>query len=947
MKQRDRAFCLALTVFFVCPAAVVLAGPGVDPACAPPPTCCGAIIPETTPFDSSTSFHDAGNGCVITDQMDARGAQPVDVTLSTPTLDANGHVWLGWTSRLTATDLRPYLLDTFHRQGPAFWGAPSGMAWFDADTPRIRPVASVSMSDGVYVSGGGVGGKTPIPFCGNANYLFGHADGWLHRSTDGENWEVVGLFPATVMAPLQSGALLRVRTTTGSGPEAYRSDDDGVTWTRSVWADSGAPFSFLTPNATIVNWGVHQAQNGTIIMVEYSVNSNGRYIYRSVDDGVSWSLVHDSGFDVIHHYHAVCKQEALGRWVAITGDNRGDRPRNFVKVSDDDGVTWHDYTMPNEIWMQPTYLLEYGHPTRLLFGSDASWQVGWFDVSDGPKAKDIASIVTNWDRRPNRHTCFFMFKHDGLYYACHRIAEYGGDYPVISVSRNLTDWAVYHRFDATEVSALGFGGEWGGKLRLAVFTDNGWRSLALSPARLAERTAVVVMPASENLLSVNESQMTTVQNWVNASPPDAQGGRGAFWSGAGGMQGDGSLRYQRSDGLRMALRTPSVPYVPNQTYQARLWMRGNAGLVQMRWAVDTTATGESIWGQLAAEDWQEFITPPITIPSGVGDLKLEIVVFPNLGVGCDVWIDNITISRAPAVAWSQGGPSLSDSMFTWATVGDAWTNVLSIQTDDLADFYRGHDPRLIKSWGDDPNNDMRLVYIPIEKRFELRRYRGGAQIGQVRVNAAPFQRNAEIRFVVRANGDRMALSVANGRIQRTRCGRPDDRFRNQTLLMRWGDNADAALPLSLIDDHLYEGWVNEGEFGAILRDPNAGAAWAPAQYRIERRVEGGDWVTIGAADAGASSFVDADAPYGATYRVVAEGAFGAAPPSNEMVATLPGDLTGDGAVDVADLAAFLATFSRCQGDDGFDPAADLTGDGCASLADLSLLLGRFGRAVGG
>lgn len=57
---------------------------------------------------------------------------------------------------------------------------------------------------------------------------------------------------------------------------------------------------------------------------------------------------------------------------------------------------------------------------------------------------------------------------------------------------------------------------------------------------------------------------------------------------------------------------------------------------------------------------------------------------------------------------------------------------------------------------------------------------------------------------------------------------------------------------------------------------------------------------------------------------------------------IPGDLDGDGDVDLADLAALLGSFGLCVGDAGYNPAADLDGDNCVTLADLSVLLGNFG-----
>jgi hypothetical protein len=57
----------------------------------------------------------------------------------------------------------------------------------------------------------------------------------------------------------------------------------------------------------------------------------------------------------------------------------------------------------------------------------------------------------------------------------------------------------------------------------------------------------------------------------------------------------------------------------------------------------------------------------------------------------------------------------------------------------------------------------------------------------------------------------------------------------------------------------------------------------------------------------------------------------------------PGDVDGDGDVDLADLARLLAAYGTSAGDPGYDPAADLDGDGDVDLADLAILLSVYGQ----
>lgn len=56
----------------------------------------------------------------------------------------------------------------------------------------------------------------------------------------------------------------------------------------------------------------------------------------------------------------------------------------------------------------------------------------------------------------------------------------------------------------------------------------------------------------------------------------------------------------------------------------------------------------------------------------------------------------------------------------------------------------------------------------------------------------------------------------------------------------------------------------------------------------------------------------------------------------------PGDLDGDGDVDLSDLAQLLASYGECVGDPGYDSAADLDDSGCVDLSDLAELLANYG-----
>jgi hypothetical protein len=59
----------------------------------------------------------------------------------------------------------------------------------------------------------------------------------------------------------------------------------------------------------------------------------------------------------------------------------------------------------------------------------------------------------------------------------------------------------------------------------------------------------------------------------------------------------------------------------------------------------------------------------------------------------------------------------------------------------------------------------------------------------------------------------------------------------------------------------------------------------------------------------------------------------------------PGDVDGDGDVDLSDLADLLGAYGTCEGDPLYSPAADFDDSGCVDLADLTALLAKYGYGV--
>jgi hypothetical protein len=717
----------------------------------------------------------------------------------------------------------------FHRPGPAYLGDAVSMKEYPDDEPIYRTVVACGITDGEYIDGGGVGGAAVLPQCRNSRYMFGFStDGHVYRSTDGLAWELTSTVPTSRLIALADDTL--IRTHLSGYTRVYRSTDDGVTWQTAMWADTREEFAWITAGAWLRHWGWYQAASGALVMVEYKLPTGGRFIYRSDDSGATWRMVHDAGISVIKHFHAVCKHEGLGRWVAATGDNMAQQK---LIVSDDDGMHWYDYTDAGDIYEQPTALLDYGHPTRLLFGSDRCWQVGWLDVSDGPEARRLVPLITNWDPRPDKNYCFSIFRHDGVYYAC----QYDGDsFPnnvVISVSTDLEHWGIYHRFVENENGVLTYAGEAGGKLHMTVAQTSGpqERHFAISPARLAAHNGLVVAPEVANCYpSPEASSAESLAGWLNTSEevPPGSGQKGLFELVTTGVHhGSACAHYRRDDGGYMSLLTPPVVCEVGKTYQARVWLRGSPSSAWARWKRNMTSVGETVVFGLPAEQWREVIFPPYTVPADTTDLRLALAMTSTTDHRCEVYADSLQIEAVPSTHWQLGGTPRAATDVQAAVVGSpAWTNVFSIEPDDLSDFLAAAGERYIRTWWLAPDSFLELYFDPADMRFKLRPTLAGMAYEPLASTPQHFQQRAHVRLAVRVRSDYLALSVANGRPIET-VGSPCLGIPAPAQLALACGSCTGAdlLPFTLFNDCMISTYVEETDL-AVHMDDVAGSSLA-------------------------------------------------------------------------------------------------------------------------
>jgi len=653
----------------------------------------------------------------------------------------------------------------FERKSPAYFGDRHGMYEYAEDVPIYQTVAGCSTSDGVYRYDEGEGGADIYPLCQNSRYTFGRGhDGYLYRSPDGLNWERLAAQRPWLMYALSDDSLLGVWIRSDHRTTVDRSIDDGLTWEAAKWADTGTDFAWLTTGAWFYStgWGFHQADNGTIVMVEYKLPWGGRYIYRSGDGGATWRVVHDNG-GVVKHYHAVTKHKGLNRWVAVIGD--GIMAQKLV-VSDDDAHTWYDYTFAGERNLQPTYLLDYGHPTRLLFGSDSDWQVGWLDVSDGPDAKKMASLITNWGPRPAKNYCCNIFEHNGVYYACNWDTRTPRN-PVISVSEDLQHWAVYHRFVRAEYGNFDCAGAAGGKLHLKPRTAaENYEHLVISPTKVKLWNGLVLAPPTENLFDAVASSAASVEGWLNRSEeiPPGSGQRGLLECvDYTAHHGDSCLHYVRSDGGYMMLDSPPIPFEIGKTYQARYWVKGLAHTLRTYWRRNGHGEGIAIQVGLPQDEWREVIMAPFTVPADAYELRLELWVTSTSGNLCEVYLDSLQVEEVPSTHWHLGGTARAPTRVTAAVpVDGAWTNVFTIQPGNLSEYLEKAGELHVRTYEWTPNTHVDLYLDAEQGRFKLQATVGGIPQDPIATSPQYFIRRAQIRFAVGSADEQLTLAISNG-----------------------------------------------------------------------------------------------------------------------------------------------------------------------------------------
>lgn len=664
------------------------------------------------------------------------------------------------------------------------------MHQYEVNEPCFKTMAVCNVSDGEYRYGEGpLGGDIEV-HAKNSAYVFGidKTTGRLVRSQNGfSNWENTGFtenISAGVIWALESGTILiydRVTPYTYLNI-LYRSTDNGDT-VDAVLSTNEEGFSSDFP-AYLRPWSLYQAPHGTIVIAEYGkpgTSPTGRRIFRSDNDGQAFSKVWDlveAGEYYVHH-HALCYQSNLNRWVVVCGDGK---QWCRLLASDNDGVagSWYNLTEPHRTYIQPTALLDYGHSTRLLFGSDTKTNIGWVDVSDVNTGL-FGNVLSTWDPRPNLNLCFLMFEYNGLYYACNYSTLWEGKNTVISVSSDLEHWAVYHRFINNENGCWNFAGYAGGKLHLNVIgADQKGTHFAISPAQVSTQKTLVIEPGVSNAFddSNQSSFEENLDGWYF----------GNYWTiheiTTTEKQHDQTSMHLTGvvpAGSGLGAYSPKINVETSKSYQGRFWIKGRNTSVTARYSGSSLSAIGEYSTSLVDNTWQEIVLEPYTVKAADGNNLGINIYLGDWDPGQDseeieVYIDSMQIEEVPGTNWQVGGTGrASTKLHKVHTLSEEWTNTFTFYPAGRKEHYDGlatGKKLYIKSWqaGDayaelyyDPNVDSFVLFVDDDTNSY-----------SIRTEAQHFQRLAQVKFAIvcyqdelDSNKTKLKMHLANGRALET------------------------------------------------------------------------------------------------------------------------------------------------------------------------------------
>ncbi len=701
--------------------------------------------------------------------------------------------------------LRAISKAVFLRNSVAY-GDEDALAPAIANVARTHAVTLVSNTDGACLSAQGPAGINITPLCvTHGGSLLGRSETdntKVHTlSSPFATWSatptVTAPFGVTCAWTLAGGRIIFILADSVTHhAKAYYSDDNGVTLTASVVDGGTSALSASDGAFSICENSLVEVGGGCLFLGEYDT-VGARIIYRSLDNGATWTTSYTSGAGM--HWHSGAYHAATGKVVFAAGDGTYGRILSTSDPTTVAGCTWAVQS-PVMASFQPTCLRDAGHPTCLYFGADGYEEGGLLDVSGATFTRSRRVVDLNY--RLLDSAVWDIFQYQGVFYLSNpqTDATDGTDRSaVILVTVDWVHFGVAYRFSAAKTGTLNQGvkrflGVVNGKIEARLISEdtNHCTEFRMSPVTLKTITAPIVEPAATNKLNTaaKSSFEGTIgdSGWVKSGTCETFevvtsthfGDPAETKCLHAKRTGDGSTTFQ-INAPQMDTYGANTGFTAGDVVQGRIRIKASEpGITCTLVFYDNTASANVGTAYLTVgPDWAEFETVPYVVPgTGGRDMGMCLVGIPS---GVDVYIDYAAVfyikqiadaTLGPQVTYQIGGTARAAETLESASVRPAsWTEVFHIfprlWRKDIATATVAKTGNLYLRHWVTRGGYIALLYDTTNRYFSLvqKLAADGAETVVLHsVETHDWQRHADLKFAVGYNSvtGKLSLSVANG-----------------------------------------------------------------------------------------------------------------------------------------------------------------------------------------
>jgi hypothetical protein len=633
-----------------------------------------------------------------------------------------------------------------------------------------------------------------------------YSDNEIYKSIDGNTWCSAG----------ENAPPLRVKSMWASDsfgnciissdewltPVYYGTYDINTTklsFTQSRNNNNNSGFTVVA-SATLDNFNFIKLSSGTLLLSEYGIL--GRYIYRSTDNGHSWSYAYDSKFSITH-WHCFGQLASTGRVVAFSGDST----KAKAVYSDDDGLIWTELYASGTKIGQPINCLDIGHKSKLLCADDGTEGLYLFDVYSGK----ITSIFNNQVRQQFKGYFWSLLKEGDTIYASTYVSVKDANMcHLIYASDDLVNWSGVYCVSSTPSYGIGKLIYFKGALHGNV-AANGVTHLKITPPPISKKQTGVLceQPVVNQLDTVGRSSGEDA-NFAEYFTSDGIVTKAQESNGIRVPHGDYAIRVTKPSTSATFYPTivsssSGINVSAGEIYTGSVMIgvpsNGAATIFNVNWikskyvdAANAANSGGPIYATVYPGEWKTIYMPPIEVSSADNN-SLGLLVRASVYTGTiDFLVDEVQICNAnnQPSSWQVGGTPRAKCTYDidWTTNAKA-THIFSFCPFARADEYKIYNRNFfIRSYMVNPDVYAELYYDAGDSKFKLA-VTENENTEILATSVQNFRKGVPIIFVVQFGDDNDLephLSIGNGRAIETVNGKNElTSFNSTNVLVRWGD----------------------------------------------------------------------------------------------------------------------------------------------------------------